>query len=408
MAILGRSILQSANLPNDVPKMADTEARKQSVALKTFYGTADGNRVRESIRGKLTGKAILERRKTKSWPIVRLLTSGSTTAETAHELKMTERKSRSAGSTVQYRATLQGLALGKPFICDQGEVLTYGSSLTFARKICGFHRRAFVESLGLPAWLILHAPAAPQLVDPYIARTFLTWRNEVIRALLHKTRGAGGARSKFVRADAVLKTFFPRLAELNTALLATFQAIKTELAAHAEWEAEEVCEFVCLGGEREHESFEKPQSGKQQTWRRTERFLWQVEPSLPRAIERLRAGNNVGTVVRQLIGSQWDASEQTVQNAMKPNRETVSSEDLHSLILEYVDAAAMKDQADALRHELEKTRALVPKPRAPTRFGPAPKPEKRKDYRIRTRLAELRPIFREALEKKENAYHERA
>jgi len=50
------------------------------------------------------------------------------------------------------------------------------------------------------------------------------------------------------------------------------------------------------------------------------RFLWQVESYLQRSIEGLRSNGTttkVAVIVRDLIGSQWGASQQSVQNGMR-------------------------------------------------------------------------------------------
>jgi hypothetical protein len=88
---------------------------------------------------------------------------------------------------------------------------------------------------------------------------------------------------------------------------------------------------VSLGAAREESA-----KATDQRWRKTLRYLWQVEEWIAKHMNRLRGPEDDGPLVREMIGARWGTTQQTVQNALRDRTELLDPRDVHSLILTYV------------------------------------------------------------------------
>jgi hypothetical protein len=281
------------------------------------------SRPRPDLYGKTgrnpSGKAI------SSWEIAKRLTQGKGLVETMDELGAPNHK------LIQRRASALGLAFGTAFLCDQGEPYRYGA-LSHLRKAAGFETEDFDKYVGLSVGRS-GAQKPDVILNPKEARKVIDWRDEVVTALL--AARALHVAGKDYRKDDVLRTFLPALSDLNDALVRTMPEIRTAAREHPARGMTGLGEAVAWDAAREESA-----KSTDYRWRRTLRYLWQAERWIAKNLDRLRAYEDDGPLVRSLIGWRYGATQQTVQNALRERTEGIPPLEVRLLILTYAPSFA--------------------------------------------------------------------
>src|SRR5262249_10277045 len=95
--------------------------------------------------------------------------------------------------------------------------------------------------------------------------------------------------------------------------------------------ANDVCEFIC--NQAQLESKCNPRS---HIWRKTLRYLWEIEPFIENNLDRLRGSEHDGPLVPAIIGLRYGPTPQTIQNSLRARTSTIPPDELSVLLLQCV------------------------------------------------------------------------
>jgi hypothetical protein len=329
----GRSaFLQAVGLPEDTSLMTDVlrESCRQG-QLRRMRGP-QGERIRKNLAKRAKGNQS-HRAGVPSWPIVRLIGRGMTAAEAWKTLKL---GAKITPHGVGQRARDYGFTFGTEAMSDQCEPYTY-ERLYHLRRVSGFEIADFDRCAGLDEGRSDGTCPGDRIVGPDQARKAIAWRDEVLTALLNVQPLLVVARHEY-RKDELLLTFLPELAETNRALVASLGEIRQDVRNHAEWGVEELGESMCMAAARE----QSIEGNLDHSRRKTLRYLCEEKSEvwLAANLERLRANEDDGPLVRELTGSRYGATQWIVQHALRPRAHRITSLEVRMLIKEFAPQLA--------------------------------------------------------------------
>ena len=182
--------------------------------------------------------------------------------------------------------------------------------------------------------------AADSIVSPGDARKVIEWRERAVT--LMNASALYGAR-KYGK-DSVLKTFLPTLPEISHFLVLTIAGIRQAARAHPEWGIDELCEFVCTQAQ-----IEQSAQAHDDRWRKTLRYLYDVQEWIAKNLDRLRGSDADGLLVHEMIGSRYSATGQSVEDALRERTELIDPRDMYRLLARHaqplMEPRRFQDQA---------------------------------------------------------------
>ena len=331
---------------NKVHLQADWHRKRLSESQSKRMKGPDGEKIKARIRETLSrrrpelyGKTGVHRSDVafKNWPMLKLLAQGALAKTVAESLGL---KGQNAARAIRHRAKFLGWKFGRACFCDQGNPFRYGS-LFHMRKVSGFEVRDFNKFAGLSKRRSANRRPPESIAMPDKARKAIAWRDGILRALL-AAQSLNVAGKDFGK-DRVLITLLPDLPHTNDFLMAKMGKIRQTARERPAWGVGDLCEDVCRAAAREQSI-----SPEDHSWRRTVRFLPQVEPWVKMNLTRLRGlTENDGTLVCEMIASLYGTTESIVQNALRPDAETIAPIEMRLLIVTY---AASHAAPSARRH----------------------------------------------------------
>ena len=274
-------------LPDALPLLADDLRAKIAESRKYLAQTRRGKQLRTRTSKRLKGVPRPELLgKTGPNP------SGVRIADWQIACDVASGKGQSASAkdygievgTVQQRAQRMGLNFSTKITSDQGLPLRHGA-MNAVRQALGLSRDR-TKKLGL-SFLSHSVPESRIVSNSKLARKFIRWRNDLASKALH---------IRHTRQERILKTLFPKISELNDALIETFSELRSGIRSESGWTVEKFGEAVCALSYKDTHS-------KRHYFRRALLFLCEAKEHLEPVVLSLAGDENVGPISHRLLAA---------------------------------------------------------------------------------------------------------